>query len=214
MSCLKMLGLAAVAAAALLAIAAAGTASATVLCHSTSTSCPEKWKVGTEPRFIVKPGTAGIWKDTSGGIAANCPKGELRGTITNAGSGTETVKATVEKNGITWPGVEGCIKTETIEGGTLEIHAITGSDNGTVTVSGFKITITIEGLGGVSCVYGFSTGEHLGTLTASGSGHAILDVSTIFLKKEGSFLCPSQLTWAEEFEQEVPSGTPLYVEPS
>jgi hypothetical protein len=211
MKYLKMLGLAAVAATALMAVAGAGTASATVLCHSTSTPCSEKWKAGTEPRFIVKPGTAGIWRDTAGGIAAECPKGELRAEITNAGSETETVKASIPASGLTWENVEGCIKTVTLEGGTIEVHTISGSDNGTVTVSGVRVTISISGL---SCIYSFGANEHFGTLTASGSGNAILDIDTYFLKKEGGFLCPSDLTWAEEFEQEVPSGTPLYVEPS
>ncbi|MGN6276955.1 MAG: hypothetical protein ACTHNP_13645 [Solirubrobacterales bacterium] len=211
MKYLQMIGLTAIAAAALMGVAGAGTASATVLCHSTSTPCGEKWKAGTEPRFIVKPGTAGIWRDTSGGIAANCPEGELRGTITNAGSSTETVKASIPASGLTWKNVEGCIATNTLEGGTIEVHAISGSDNGTVTVSGVKITISILG---ASCIYGFGEHENFGTLTASGSGSAVLDINTFFLKKEGGVLCPSQLTWAEEFEQEKPSGTPLYVEPS
>lgn len=211
MKYLKMIGLAAIAAAALMAITGAGTASATVLCHTTSTPCAEKWAKGTEPRFIVKPGTAGIWRDTSGGIAAKCPEGELRGTITNAGSSSETVKASVPASGLTWKNVEGCIQTVTLESGTLEIHAIEGSDNGTVTVSGIKITISILG---ASCIYGFGENEHFGTLTANGSGSAVLDISTYFLKKEGGVLCPADLTWDEEFIQEKPSGTGLYVEPS
>jgi len=212
MKYLKMFVLAAVAAAALMAFVGAGTASATVLCHTTSTPCAEKWKAGTEPRFTVKPGTAGIWKDTSGTVAAKCPEGELRGTITNAGSSTETVKASVPASGLTWPGVEGCIKTVTLEGGTIEVHAISGTDNGTVTVSGFKITISILGS---SCIYGFgSENADLGTLTANGSGNAVLDINTLFFKKEGGIACPLDLTWAEEFTQVQPSGTGLYVEPS
>lgn len=209
---LKMLGLAAVAAAALMAIAGAGTASATVLCHSTSTPCVEKWKVGTEPRFTVKPGGAGIWETTSGTVLAECPEGELRGVISNAGSATETVKTTVEASGLTWQNVGGCFSTKTLEGGSIETHAITGTDNGTVTVSGFKITINNAFFG--DCSYGFATGEHFGTLTASGTGSAILDINTTFLKKEGGITCPEELRWTEEFIQEKPSGTALYVEPS
>jgi hypothetical protein len=213
MKYLKTLGLAAVAAMALIAFVGAGSASATVLCDTTSTPCAEKWKVGTEPRFTVKPGTAGIWTDTSGTVVAKCPEGEIRGEITNAGSATETVKTSVEPSDFTWPGVEGCIKTITVAGGTLEIHAISGTDNGTVTASGFKITIYFEAFG-ISCIYGFTEGQDLGTLTASGSGSAILDINTVFFKKEGGFLCPGDLKWAEEFTQEQPSGTGLYVEPS
>jgi len=208
MKYIKMIGLAAVAVAAMMAIAGTGTASATVFCHTTSSPCPEKWKLGTEPRFIVKPGTAGIWNDTSGGIAAKCPEGELRGTITSAGSSTETVKISVPGSGLIWKSVEGCIETKTLEGGTLEVHAISGTDNGTVTVTGFKITISILGS---SCIYGFGVGQTLGTLTGNGSGTAVLDIKTNFVKKEGGFICPTDLNWAEEFTQEKPSGTGLYV---
>ncbi len=212
MKYVKMLGLAAVAAMALMAFVGASSASATVLCHTTTTPCTEKWKTGTEPRFVVRPGTAGIWKDTSGAIAAKCPEGELRGTITNPGSATETVKASIPASGLTWPGVEGCIKTVTLEGGTIEVHAISGTDNGTVTVSGFKITISILGS---SCIYGFGAENAvLGTLTGNGSGSAILDINTLFFKKEGGIACPLDLTWAEEFIQEKPVGTGLFVEPS
>jgi len=208
MKYIKMIGLAAIAVAALMAIAGTGTASATVFCHATSSPCAEKWKAGTEPRFIVKPGTAGIWNDTSGAVAAKCPEGELRGTITNAGSATETVKISVPGSGLVWKSVEGCIETKTLEGGTLEIHAISGTDNGTVTVTGFKITISILGS---SCIYGFGVGATLGTLTGNGSGTATLDIKTNFVKKEGGFICPTDLNWAEEFTQEKPSGTALYV---
>jgi len=208
MKYLKTIGLATLAVAALMVIAGTGSASATVFCHTTSSPCPEKWKVATEPRFIVKPGTAGIWNDTSGAVAAKCPEGELRGTITNAGSATETVKISVPASGLTWQNVEGCIKTETLEGGTLEVHAISGTDNGTVTVSGVKITISILG---ASCIYGFGLNANLGTLTGNGSGTATLDIKTNFVKKEGGFTCPTDLNWAEEFTQEKPSGTALYV---
>ena len=212
MKYLKMLGIAAVAAMALMAFAGAGTASATVLCHSTSTPCTEKWKTGTEPRFTVKPGTAGIWETTSGTVLAECPEGELRGVITSAGGATETVKTSVEASGLTWQNVQGCFNTKTLEGGTLEIHAITGTDNGTVTVSGVKITIHNAFFG--DCIYGFATGEHMGTLTSSGTGSSIIDINTVFLKKEGGITCPEELRWTEEFTQEKPSGTALYVEPS
>jgi len=118
------------------------------------------------------------------------------------------VKISVPASGLTWKNVEGCIKTETLEGGSIEVHAISGTDNGTVTISGFKISISILG---ANCVYGFGTNATLGTLTGNGSGAATLDIKTNFVKKEGSFICPTDLNWAEEFTQEKPSGTALYV---
>ena len=210
----KMFGLAAVAAMALMAFAGAGTASATVLCSTNSVPCGagQKWPTGTELRFTVKPGGAGLWTETSGELFAKCPEGEIRGKTTNTGSATETVNTSVEASGFTWPSVEGCIKTVTTEGGTLEIHTSEGTSNGTVTVSGFKITFNTIFFG--SCTYGFGTGADFGTLTANGSGSAILDINTVFFKKEGGFFCPESLKWTEEFTQEKPSGTALYVKSS
>jgi len=208
MKYVKTLVLAAVAAAALTALAGAGTASATVFCHSTTSPCPQKWTTGTEPRFSVTTGTAGIWTTTTGEVVAKCPEGEIRGKMTNSGSGAETIKETVEASGLTWPSVEACIKTITTEGGTLEYHAIAGTDNGTITATGFKITIEILG---ASCVYGFGNGEDLGTLTGNGSGKAVFDINTSFLKKEGSIICPTSLKWTESFTQVAPSNTALYV---
>jgi hypothetical protein len=208
MKYLKMLGLAVVAAAALMAIAGAGPASATVFCHSTASPCPQKWATGTEPRFTVTTGTAGIWTTTSGEVVAKCTEGEIRATMTNSGGATETIKETVAATGLTWPSVSGCIKTVTVKGGTLEFHTIAGTDNGTITVSGVEITIEILGS---SCVYGFGTNEHLGTLTGNGSGKAVFDISTLFIKKSGSFICPEDLKWSESFTQTSPSGTALFV---
>ena len=210
MNYLKMLGLAAVAAAALMAIVGASTATATVLCDSTSTPCPEneKWKVGTTVRFTVRSGTSGVWTDTSGSQIATCPEGEIQGNIAKAGSETSTVEIPVEPSHFVW---QSCIHTETLEGGTLELHTISGTDNGTVTATGFKFTTVVNG---IDCIYGFPTATTLGTLTASGEGRAVLDVKTTMVKREGSFLCPGTLNWAEEFTQTQPSSTPLYVEPS
>jgi hypothetical protein len=208
MKYLKTLGLAVVAAAVLMAIAGAGSASATVFCHTTASPCPQKWPAGTEPRFSVTAGTAGIWSTTSGEVVAKCTEGEIRGKMTNSGSATETIKETVAATGLTWPSVSGCIETVTTEGGTLEFHAISGTDNATITVSGFKISISILG---AKCVYGFGVNEHWGTLTGNGSGKAVIDINTLFVKKEGSFVCPEDLKWSESFTQISPSGTALYV---
>jgi hypothetical protein len=209
MKYVKTLGLAVVAAAALMAIAGAGTASATVFCSTTTTPCSSKWPAGTELRFTVTSGTSGLWKSTAGETIANCPEGEIKGKMSNTGGATETVKETVAASGLTWPGVGGCLRTITTEGGTLEFHAIAGTDNATITVTGIKITLEVEAFG-VSCIYGFGTGENLGTLTGNGSGKAVMDINTSFLKKEGSFLCPESLKWTESFTQVAPS-TGLYV---
>jgi hypothetical protein len=211
MKYLKMLGLAAVAAAALMAIAGSGTASATVLCHSTSTPCVEKWE-GAQLEFKVKAGTEGVWADTDGEPKVSCTEGILKGKPSTGGA-SATVTMTVNgESEFNWNnGCSGGIVTKTLEGGNLEIHAISGSDNGTVTATGFKFTTTFLG---ASCIYGFPEARDLGTLTASSTGDAVLDISSVFTKIEGSFICPLTVSWNEQFTQTGPSGTALYVEPS
>jgi hypothetical protein len=210
MKYLKTLGLAVVAVAALMAIAGAGTASATVLCDSNTNPCSAKWASETQLEFNVKTGTVGKWGNTSGETLVECTEGLLKGRP-SAGGATSTVKMSVSASEFNWN--SGCsgVVTKTLEGGTLEIHAIAGTGNGTVTATGFTFTTTLFGS---SCTYGFLTTTDMGVLTGSGTGNAVLDISTTFSKKEGSFICPSTLSWKEEFVQVAPSGTGLFVESS
>lgn len=211
MKYLKMLGLAAVAAVALMAIVGVGTASATVLCQTTTTPCSSHWATGTQLEFHVKAGTEGVWADTSGEPAVRCVEGILKGTP-SAGGALETVTMPINgESEFNWNKGCGGIETKTLEGGKLEIHAISGTDNGTVTATGFRFTTTFLG---ASCIYGFPEARDLGVLTGSATGDAVLDISSVFTKIEGSFVCPLTVTWKEEFTQTGPSGTALYVEPS
>jgi len=210
MKYLKMLGLAVVAVTALMAVVGAGTASATVLCDSTTTPCAQKWAANTQLEFEVVPGTEGIWETTGGQVIAACSEGELKGTPT-AGGASATVKMPVQASDWDWVSSSCTVQANTLEGGELEIHAISGSDNGTVTATGFNFTTTAFG---ASCIYGFAKATDIGTLTASGTGNAILDVNTVFTKISGSLICPADLKWSEQFRQVKPSGTGLYVEPS
>jgi hypothetical protein len=209
MKYLKMLGLVAIAAAALMAVAGSGTASATVLCHTTSTPCAQKWAANTQVEFTLGSGSSGEWMRTGGELITTCTEGQIKGKISNAGSESATVKIPVAASDFIWPK---CTSTsETLAGGEFEIHAIAGTDNGTVTASGFNFTTTVTG---ISCSFYFPEGTIYGTLTASGSGNANIDINTVLSKKEGSFLCPSSLQWVEGFRQTAPSGTALFVEPS
>jgi hypothetical protein len=210
MKYLKMLGLVAIAAAALMAIAGAGTASATVLCRTTSTPCAagQKWETNTQVHFTLKPGTTSEWKTTGGSLENTCTEGTIKGSISSAGSETSTVKISVSKSEWTWGG---CTQAQnTLAGGELEVHAIAGSDNGEVRATGFNFTTTIAG---VSCNYNFPESTKLGTLTSSGSGGATIDINTVLTKSGGGFLCVPSLQWIEQFTQTEP-GSGLFVEPS
>jgi hypothetical protein len=212
MKYLKILGLAAVAAAALMAIAGAGTASATVLCDSATNPCAAKWAAGTQLEFHIQAGTEGIWAATSGEPTVRCTEGILKAKPSTGGA-LETVTMSIGgESEFNWN--KGCgsgIETKTLEGGKLEIHSISGSSNGTVTATGFSFTTTFLG---ASCVYTFAEPTDMGTLTGSATGDAVLDINTVFTKKEGSFVCPLTVTWKENFTQVAPSGTGLFVEPS
>ncbi|MGN6255772.1 MAG: hypothetical protein ACTHO8_12440 [Solirubrobacterales bacterium] len=208
MKYLKMLGLAAVAAAALMALAGAGSASATVLCHEAKTPCPQKWSKGTEIEFTVRPGTTARWASEPTTVM-ECSSGDLKGSVTSAGSSTETVK--IPLSAFSWTNCSP-ESSSTLEAGELEVHSISGSENGVVTLKGF--TDRMENTPFGNCVYtSGSAGINLGTLTASKTGEAIIDIETTLTRKEGA-LCPLTVTWWEQWIQTKPSGTPLFVEPS
>src|ERR1700746_2336683 len=103
MKYVKMLGLAAVAAAALMAFVGAGTASATgVLCSTTTgnNACPaaQRWAVGTVLHMTSEE-TVQL-KTTGGVVASTCSTATVQGTITvNPGGATTT---TGTNDSITW----------------------------------------------------------------------------------------------------------------
>jgi hypothetical protein len=194
MKYLKILGLAAVAAMALMAFA--GTASATEL-YSGATTLGK----GT----LIKASLEGSSVLSSGETVLNtCTGGQFTSEITNPGSATTTTSGpniTID--------FENCANpVHTIKTGTLEVHHIAGTDNGTVTASGAEIGNTIFG---TNCVYASNTGLHLGTLTgATKAGEdAILHVDATVSEVGGRFLCPDTATWTATFR--VTSPTPLHV---
>jgi len=209
MKYLKMLGLAVVAVVALMAFAGAGSASATVLCHKAETPCSQKWSKGTEIEFTVRPGTRARWFSEPTTVM-ECSSGDLKGSVTSVGGSSETVK--IPLSNFAWTSCAPA-NSSTLEAGELEIHSISGSENGTVTLKGF--TDRMENTPFGTCVYtSGSTGIGLGTLTASKTGEAIIDIETTLTRSGGSALCPPTVTWWEQWIQTAPSGTPLFVEPS
>jgi hypothetical protein len=209
MKYVKMLGLAAVAAMALMAFVGAGSASATVLCSTNTSPCPagQKWPTGTQIEFTVTSGTSANWEETAGNVLETCTSGKIKGEITNAGSSTEAVK--IKATEVSWTSCN--VPTTTTGLGSLEIQNISGTSNGTLTMgSGFKFTQNTVLFG--SCVYGSGTGIDMGTLTGGAAGSVGIDVNTVLGGGEG-VCCPSA-KWSEHFTLTGPSGTALYVKPS
>jgi len=210
MKYLKMLGLAAVAAAALTAFVGAGTASAnTVLCHTTvTTGCAAAgWDWGTGKVLdtsLASGGTARL-TDTSGFIAiATCTGGTVEGELNR----TTTPRGAVTAANVTW---SGCSQTtDTLTGGELEIHHIAGTHNGTVTATGFAVTVPF---GSATCAYGFNAARDIGTLTTSANGlDASLSINVavnLDANHSSASGCPSSGKWIATYTQTT--NTALYI---
>jgi hypothetical protein len=167
MKYLKTLGLAAIAAAGLMALLGAGTASATVLCETTVSPCPAGWDVvaGWHYHKTIEPGTSVVVTDSFGGLINTCTTGTITGTETNTGSSTTTVSghdSIVSLGNVLTP----CTRpVTTVTAGSEEIHHISGTDNGTVTSTGMTLIIHSVPLFG-SCQYSTSNSD-IGTVTGT-----------------------------------------------
>lgn len=155
MKYLKMFGLAAIAAGALMAFAGAGTASATELDCSASTMC-------AAPTTIHAVNEGHVTLDAA--VTVTCEESTIHGNATT-GSGSETVTGSIEV--LTFTRCGGWTVTA-IAGhlGSLEVHTRTASADGNGTVTSKETEVTLEGFG-LHCVYGTGTGHDIGTLTGS-----------------------------------------------
>ena len=187
MKYIKMLGLAMMAATALLAIAGAGISSATVLCkNNTSTSkCTEPYPVGTVGVASLAAGSSATIETLEGTVLNTCTGSTAKETLQNAGSATTTVTGKVAASGITWSNCT--VATTTLSGGEAELHWISGTDNGTITAKGFEVTINTGFFG--SCVYSLgSTMKDWGTIIGGAPGS--LTVNAVVTKVSG--FCPNE----------------------
>lgn len=192
---------------ALAGLLGAGTAAATVFCEENKSPCPEaqRWKEGTAIDFTASQ----IFTFTlpEGTTYEGC-QSTLLTAIRKTGGATSTVVSETTK--LTW---FGCTQAnqDTLVPGELEFHAIEGTSNATVTVKNLKLQLTGKL---VNCVMTSGASAHFGTLTSSGTGDAILDVSLKLVPDPlGSCWTPEvRLTGA--YTQASPVGTPLFVKTS
>ena len=90
----------------------------------------------------------------------------------------------------------------------MEVHHIAGTDDGTVTASGFETTINTVFFG--SCVYTYGTGTDIGIVT--GGTKPSLDVNMVLKKGSGSAIaCPETIKGTGEGIITEPTNTPIYV---
>jgi hypothetical protein len=188
MKYLKMLGLAAVAACALMAFVGAGSASATTLtCTGLATPCPvgHKMVAHSEGHVTLHP--------IIGDIVCN---GTIEGSITNAGSTTTTVVGSVPKTGLTWSNCTNNEDVTTLVGGTLELHTINTSE-GTVTSSGTEVTVEAYGF---HCIFKTASTD-IGTFTAKSGADATFDIKATIPRtggRSGAF-CGSSAQWTGSY---------------
>jgi RHS repeat-associated protein len=212
MKFLKILGLTVMAAVALMAFAGAGTASATVLCKEagtgspTGTSCPsgQGYGAGQEIRAVNK-GTVTL--DTTF-KTVECKSSEIKGETSKEGSASETV--TGPEGSLSFSSCN-CSTVTVVKAGTLEIHWISGTHNGTVTSNNSKVTTIckapIFGFN-VHCTY-VTSNTDIGVLTG-GSPATFTSSATIpVLEAESDGLCPEESKWTATYEVTAPK--PLYV---
>ena len=218
MKYLKMLGLAAIAAGALMAFVGAGTASATTLTCTepagTKVTCPK----GT----VIKSASEGhavLDNSVLGNIECNST---VEGTITNPGSSTETVSGPIKEEvtkestdfGLTFTNCTSAV-VQVLKSGSLEIHTEYGvedpnkeitniqkpnsTNNGTLTSTGSEVTVEKAGF---HCIYKTSATD-LGTVTGSTTtkGKATLDISATIPRtggRSGAF-CGSSAPWTGSY---------------
>lgn len=228
MKYLKILGLAAIAAAALMAFVGAGTAAAeTTLCKETpvtgpegTTACPEgkEYVVGQK---IVSEGvetpktehqTPGESKTTAEKVSAPTltgPFGSITCTAAKVEGEIETATTPSGKATTSWETAEKpCTggTAQTVTPGKLTIHH-DAEHNGTVTLEGFIVKVVQAG---IPCYYS-SEGVD-GTLT--GGNLAVLHVTAKVPKidtatHDSNAFCPATGDWHATYK--VTSPTPLYV---
>lgn len=197
MKYLKILGLAAIAAAALMAFA--GSASATTLTSPANTQYSGSISSVNEKTVILHPPFGDI----------ECKKSTVEGSITNAGGAESTVSGNIKEEG----SVHGltfseCNATVTvIKSGSLEVHTqeANNNHNGTVTSTGTEVTVELLG---THCIFATS-GTDIGTLTGSSNtgSNATFDISATIPRTEGrsGAFCGTSAQWTGSYKVTSPT---------
>jgi hypothetical protein len=145
---LKILGLAVVAAMAVVAICGAGSASATAFCTTPVSPCPtgERWLAGTSLTGSILGSSTWEAKSTP---LDTCTVSTLKGKTISNGSSFETITLKLEE--LTFLNCVSKITVLTV--GELQIHWISGTNNGTITARGITGEIS-GGLGSCEWTFG------------------------------------------------------------
>lgn len=195
MSYLKGLVVAA-AMAALMVVVGVGSASATVVCKTSTSPCSSPYLKGTVFKSVLTPGTTAVFK--AGFMTIECTEGSGSVETTTNGSATETVKGITKT--LTFGGCNAEFKV--LKTGTGEIHW-TSKTNGTFTAEGMEVTGSALG---VDCVYG---GAISSGITLNGGTSPTISINAKVPLISGGFLCANPGTMIASLT--VTEPTPLYV---
>jgi len=182
MKYVKILGLLAVAAAAMMALAAS--AGATIVKTETSgAAATPKIHAVNESTHVELDSPVGVIKCQS----------TVEGTVTSHGAG---VTAAGPISTLTFTGCTEEWHVTVISSGTLEVHYTSGH-NGTLTSNGAEVSATV---GGITCVYK-TTNTPIGTVT--GGNPATLDISAsipVNTAKSSIFCGTNPTTWTGSYK--------------
>jgi hypothetical protein len=204
---LKTLGVAAFSAAALIAICGIGTASATVICKTTTNPCSNDYPKQTVVHAVLKSNTVSNFASAGGTIADKCKKSTIQGETENTGGKGVNVKLPLGPGTFNFEECE--TTTSVLKKGTLEF-VYKGAGSGTV--EGFGMEVTIESTMGASCVYGTAATTVLGTVKepASETADTLMEVNASLPRISGSgFFCPTPITWTAEYT--ITNPVPFYL---
>ena len=200
MKYVKQLGLLMFAAIIVAALAGVSTATATVLCKNNlnTENCSERYPVGTE----FKTANVGSITMHAGFKTVECKKASGEGKLESEGSSMTTPWG----KGTGTYGECNC-EVKVLTTGTLEVHHIAGTDNGTVTFNGSEVTVTCASIfGNVHCIY---ITERTDTGPVTGGNPAIVHIEANIPRKATNALCDEEAVLTATFEVTAPK--PLYV---
>lgn len=194
MKYLKMLGLAAIAAGALMAFAGAGTASATELTCGTG--------LCAQGATFHSVSTLATLDAPFGNIEC---ESTVHGHVITPGSATDT--AEVEITELLWINCRNNDVVTTIHPGTLVIHTFETSANGDGTVTSVGAEVTVEHVG-THCIFGTKTGTDIGRVTGTNhtGGTGVLDISATIPRVGGrsGVFCGSSAPWTGSYSIDTP----------
>jgi len=194
---LKIIGLLAVAATAIMAFVGVGSAAAEVLWTRNSGGTLTTVATGTALKSSLESGTSALLKDTAGGVNDTCTGSTVEGKVETNSGGSAGGKV----SSLTFTGCSHT--TDVLAPGSLSIKRIAGTTNGTVTSSGARVTIKST-IFGISCVANTGAGTTIGTLTgaATNTASATMDINAVITLENGC----GDSTWTGSYLVTSPLG--------